>query len=71
MGFADIDSLQIHYRTVRDLSVPHGYGILYVHRTGCDGRVGQRHMQAIADSHTPVAIDLPGHGLSTGDGFRG
>jgi pimeloyl-ACP methyl ester carboxylesterase len=28
-------------------------------------------MQAITDSHTPVAIDLPGHGLSSGDGFRG
>ena len=71
MGFADIDGLRIHYHTARDLSVPHGQRVLYVHGTGCDGRVWQRHMRAIADSHTPVAIDLPGHGLSSGDGFRG
>ncbi len=71
MGFADIDGLRIHYHTARDLSVSHGQRVLYVHGTGCDGRVWQRHMRAIADSHTPVAIDLPGHGLSSGDGFRG
>jgi pimeloyl-ACP methyl ester carboxylesterase len=28
-------------------------------------------MTAIADAHTSVAIDLPGHGLSPGRGFRG
>jgi pimeloyl-ACP methyl ester carboxylesterase len=28
-------------------------------------------MAAIADAHTPVAIDLPGHGGSPGRGFRG
>ena len=71
MGFADIDGLRIHYHTAGDLSASHGQRVLYVHGTGCDGRVWQRHMQAIADRHTPVAIDLPGHGLSSGDGFRG
>ena len=28
-------------------------------------------MTAIADAHTGVAIDLPGHGRSPGQGFRG
>jgi pimeloyl-ACP methyl ester carboxylesterase len=28
-------------------------------------------MRALADAHTPVAIDLPGHGNSPGPGFRG
>jgi pimeloyl-ACP methyl ester carboxylesterase len=28
-------------------------------------------MATIADAHTPVAIELPGHGESTGPGFRG
>ena len=32
---------------------------------------GSGHMGAIADRHTPVAIDLPGHGQSSGTGFRG
>jgi pimeloyl-ACP methyl ester carboxylesterase len=71
MGFADIDGLRIHYHTAGDLSASHGQRVLYVHGTSCDGRVWQRHMQAIAGSHTSVAIDLPGHGKSSGDGFRG
>jgi pimeloyl-ACP methyl ester carboxylesterase len=28
-------------------------------------------MTALAETHTPVAIDLPGHGQSAGRGFRG
>ena len=71
MGLATIDGLKIHYHTAGDLSAPHGRRILYVHGTGCDGRVWARHMAALADRHTAVAIDLPGHGRSEGDGFRG
>src|SRR5262249_15329448 len=41
------------------------------HGTGCNGQVWIPHMTAIADAHTPVAIDLPGHGGSPGRGFRG
>jgi len=44
---------------------------MYVHGTGCNGQVWIPHMTAIADAHTPVAIDLPGHGGSPGRGFRG
>src|SRR5262245_11612360 len=44
---------------------------LYVHGTGRNGRVWEDHMAAIAETHTPVAIDLPGHGRSSGRGFRG
>ena len=69
MGYADIDGLRIHYHTTGESS--HGQRVLYVHGTGCDGRVWHRHMRAMADRHTPVAIDLPGHGLSSGTGFRG
>ena len=71
MGFANIDGLKIHYHTAGDLSVPKGQRVLYVHGTGCDGRVWTRHMTAIADEHASVAIDLPGHGQSEGSGFRG
>ena len=71
MGFADIDGLRIHYHTAGHLGVSQGQRVLYVHGTGCDGRVWERHINAIADSHTPVAIDMPGHGQSSGSGFRG
>lgn len=71
MGSAKIDGLDIHYHAPRDPGAPRGQRVLYVHGTGCNGRVWADHMAAIADAHTPVAVDLPGHGRSTGRGFRG
>lgn len=71
MAFANIDGLSIHYHAVGDPAEQRGQRVLYVHGTGCNTRVWEQHMQAIADVHTPVAIDLPGHGQSEGRGFRG
>ena len=71
MPFAEIEEHQIHYQTPADLSSPKGQRILYVHGTGCNGGLWNRHMAVIAEEHTPVAIDLPGHGKSSGNGFRG
>jgi pimeloyl-ACP methyl ester carboxylesterase len=66
-----IDDVAIHWAAPRDPAERRGQRVLYVHGTGCDSRVWEEHMVAIADSHTPVAIDLPGHGRSGGRGFRG
>lgn len=71
MPFVEIDGLHIHYQTVSDPARQRGQRVLYVHGTGCNTRVWEDHMAAIADAHTPVAIDLPGHGQSQGRGFRG
>lgn len=71
MAFVEIDGLRIRYRSVGDVTAGKGHNLLYVHGTGCDGRVWERHMRAMAAQHTPVAIDLPGHGGSGGLGFRG
>lgn len=71
MGFANIGGQNIHYHAVGDPSAQKGQRVLYVHGTGCNVKVWATHMEAIADAHTPVAIDLPGHGLSEGNGFRG
>ena len=69
MGFAKIDGLRIHYRG--DPHAQRGLRVLYVHGTGCNGRVWDRHREVIGRHHTAVAIDLPGHGESAGSGFRG
>lgn len=71
MGFVDINGLQIHYQAIGDPAQRKGQRVLYVHGTGCNTNVWEQHMTAIAEAHTPVAIDLPGHGQSTGRGFRG
>ena len=71
MGFVEIDGLKIHYQAPRDPAEKKGQRVMYVHGTGCNTRVWEKHMDALAESHTPVAIDLPGHGQSEGCGFRG
>jgi pimeloyl-ACP methyl ester carboxylesterase len=71
MGFVEIDGLRIHYQRRGELTPARGQCVLYVHGTGCNTKVWQQHMAAVAEAHTPVAIDLPGHGQSTGSGFRG
>ena len=71
MGSAIIAGRTIHYHTVAAGAARPGRRVLYVHGTGCNGQVWLPHMTAIADAHTGVAIDLPGHGRSPGQGFRG
>jgi pimeloyl-ACP methyl ester carboxylesterase len=71
MGSAVIAERTIHYHTVEGRAARPGRNVLYVHGTGCNGQVWLPHMRAIADAHNPVAIDLPGHGESSGRGYRG
>lgn len=66
-----VEGLEVSYRSPVDPRRVRGERVVYVHGTGCDARVWDRHTSAIAERHTPVAVDLPGHGESTGGGFRG
>lgn len=71
MGFAQIAGLKIYYHAVSDPKAKKGQRVIYIHGTGCNTKVWVKHMEALAKFHTPVAIDLPGHGQSDGCGFRG
>jgi pimeloyl-ACP methyl ester carboxylesterase len=67
----EIEGLQLHYNSI-EASSPKGPGVLFVHGTGCNGSLWERPMQVLAAAgHECVAIDLPGHGQSSGYGFRG
>ena len=71
MGLLDVDGRTIHYLAPPPPVRRAVSAKLYEHGTGCNARVWEAHMAAIVDAHTPVAIDLPGHGRSPGPGFRG
>jgi pimeloyl-ACP methyl ester carboxylesterase len=71
MGSVVIAERTIQYHAVDSSAARGGQRVLYVHGTGCNSEVWAPHMNAIADAHIPVAIDLPGHGRSPGRGFRG
>jgi pimeloyl-ACP methyl ester carboxylesterase len=62
---------QIYYRgktalpdVVPDLS--RGRKILLIHGAGSNGHTFHRQVEALGQKHSPVALDLPGHGRSSG-----
>ena len=70
MPALQIDDTYIHYITNREDANPTDAQIVYVHGTGCNGRVFENHIKNLSSYHA-LAIDLPGHGNSGGTGFRG
>jgi pimeloyl-ACP methyl ester carboxylesterase len=66
----EVDGLTLGYRAPAAGFSGQGQRVMYVHGTGCNARVWDDHVAAMADGHQPVAIDLPGHGRSGGRGFR-
>ncbi len=48
-----------------------GRKILFIHGAGSNGHTWHRQGEALGEKHSPIALDLPGHGRSTGvDGLR-
>ena len=70
----EIEGLNLHYHLAAASSptASSPEGVLFVHGTGCNGRLWERPMAALAAAGFEcAAIDLPGHGQSSGYGFRG
>lgn len=70
MPTIEIEQTQIHYITNREDAEPGEAQVIYVHGTGCNGRVFEAHMRELSAFHA-LAIDLSGHGHSGGQGYRG
>ncbi|MDG2307024.1 MAG: alpha/beta fold hydrolase [Candidatus Binatia bacterium] len=65
--------LAIHYEHAGETTLPgvpppmdRGGALLFVHDTGGNGKLWSRQLAHFAGSHSPVAVDLPGHGRSGG-----
>ncbi|MGR9091779.1 MAG: alpha/beta fold hydrolase [Gammaproteobacteria bacterium] len=71
MPSTEIEGLTIHYDHLTPPTTAGGQRVVYIHGTGCNAQVFAAHMRAIAAEHEVVALDLPGHGRSGGNGFRG
>lgn len=65
-----IEGLKINYDRYFPNAGKPRQRVIYVHGTGCNAKVFEQHLRAIAVEHEVVALDLPGHGASSGDGFR-
>lgn len=71
MPKASIEGLEINYDHYSPSGSLPAQRVLYIHGTGCNARVFEGHLRTISKRHEAVAIDLPGHGGSEGNGFRG
>ena len=67
------DGLAIHYEHTGTSSLPdtpppldRGRFLLFLHGVGGNGRLWSRQLQHFATAHSPLALDLPGHGRSGG-----
>ncbi len=71
MKYTSIDGLKISYKHYASQMRANNRRVLLIHGTGCNARVFERHCGVLSTRHEVAAIDLPGHGESTGSGFRG
>ena len=71
MKYASIDGLKISYKHYASQPRVNNKRVIFIHGTGCNTRVFERHLGVLSTRYEVAAIDLPGHGESTGSGFRG
>ena len=70
MPSARIEDLDIHFDHFVPVDRANAQRVIYVHGTGCNARVFKSHLTKLSVDHEIVALDLPGHGKSSGNGFR-
>jgi len=71
--YVTVDGTPLHYLHTGHTTLPgiapdlsRGELLLFVHGAGSNAHTWHRQLAAFADRHSPVALDLPGHGRSGG-----
>jgi len=74
--YVDVQGYPTHYFYVGPTSPPdvipdfsRGKAIVFVHASGSNGHTFHYQLEGLAAHHSPIALDMPGHGRS--DGVRG
>ncbi len=69
MPFTTVKGLSVHYATEGSLDPGRGPGIVFVHGVGGTHEHWRFQLRQIAIRWNALAVDLPGHGESQGDGY--
>lgn len=69
MAFITVKGLSVHYATEASLDPGRGPGIVFVHGAGGTHEHWRFQLRQLALRWNPLAVDLPGHGESQGDGY--
>jgi pimeloyl-ACP methyl ester carboxylesterase len=67
--FTTVKGLSVHYATEGSLDPGHGPGIVFVHGAGGTHEHWRFQLRQLAIRWNALAVDLPGHGESQGDGY--
>jgi pimeloyl-ACP methyl ester carboxylesterase len=69
--YATVSGTAVHYFHAGPTTLPDvvpdlakGKLLLFVHDAGSNGATWRRQIEALADAHSPLALDYPGHGRS-------
>jgi pimeloyl-ACP methyl ester carboxylesterase len=65
-----VRGIKIHYLEIKSLRSAVDWLVLFIHGSGGNAGLWQRVMEGLAEGYRSIAVDLPGHGLSQGDGFK-
>ena len=69
MPFTSVRGLRVHYAAEAPLVPGRGPGIVFVHGAGGTQEHWRFQVRQLASRWNALALDLPGHGESQGDGF--
>jgi pimeloyl-ACP methyl ester carboxylesterase len=71
--YAYVNDTAVHYFHTGPTTIPgvvpdwsRGEVVVFVHAAGSNGHTWQRQLAALAERHSPLAFDFPGHGRSGG-----
>ena len=61
---------EIHYLDLKSQHPTADWPVIFIHGSGGNAGHWQRVMNGLAKNYRSIAVDLPGHGSSRGDGFE-
>ncbi|MBI4621408.1 MAG: alpha/beta hydrolase [Desulfobacterales bacterium] len=70
MPFLNINNIDIHYVTGKNGIVEGRKNLAFIHGAGGSYKIWLRQLRYFQGNYNPIAIELPGHGKSMGDGER-
>ncbi|NWF54160.1 MAG: alpha/beta hydrolase [Syntrophaceae bacterium] len=70
MAEARVRGNSIHYLEVKPHQPTADWPVIFIHGSGGNADLWRKVMDELAPNYRAIAVDLPGHGSSQGEGFR-
>jgi pimeloyl-ACP methyl ester carboxylesterase len=70
MAEVKVRGTEIHYLDLKSQHPTEDWPVIFIHGSGGNAGLWQKVMDGLAKQYRSIAMDLPGHGPSRGEGFR-